>query len=66
LDVRQKHGEAIQNPQCGDPMGVRVGSELYVHTVSNRIFPSNDTYVQDLTAPADIIGMSGAVIDGVR
>jgi predicted DNA-binding protein with PD1-like motif len=37
----------------------------HVHAVSNRTFPSKDTYVQDPTAPADIIGMSGAVVDGV-
>lgn len=36
----------------------------HVHAVSNRTFPSKDTYVRDPTAPADIIGMSGAVIDG--
>lgn len=36
----------------------------HVHAVSNRSFPSKDTYVKDPTAPADIIGMSGAIIDG--
>ncbi|HLJ17404.1 MAG TPA: PPC domain-containing DNA-binding protein [Bryobacteraceae bacterium] len=35
-----------------------------VHAVSNRTFPSKDTYVKDPTAPADIIGMAGAIIDG--
>jgi len=35
-----------------------------VHTVSNRTFPSKDTFVQDLSAPADIISMNGYVIDG--
>jgi hypothetical protein len=35
-----------------------------VHEVSNRDFPSKDMYVKDPTAPADIIGMNGFVIDG--
>ena len=34
------------------------------HTVSNRTFPSRDIIVGDLTAPADIAGMNGYVIDG--
>jgi predicted DNA-binding protein with PD1-like motif len=36
----------------------------HIHQVSNRTFPSKDTYVQDPTAPADIIGMSGYIIHG--
>ena len=35
-----------------------------VHDVSNRTFPSKDTFVQDPTAPADIVNMNGYVIDG--
>ncbi|HUB79376.1 MAG TPA: PPC domain-containing DNA-binding protein [Bryobacteraceae bacterium] len=35
-----------------------------VHAVSNRTFPSRDTFTQDPSAPADVIGMSGYVIDG--
>jgi uncharacterized protein len=35
-----------------------------VHAVSNRTFPSRDTFTKDPTAPADIIGMSGYVING--
>jgi predicted DNA-binding protein with PD1-like motif len=35
-----------------------------VHTVSNRTFPSKDTFVEDPTAPADIVSMNGYVIDG--
>jgi uncharacterized protein len=35
-----------------------------VHEVSNRDFPSKDMFVKDLTAPADIIGMNGFIIDG--
>jgi predicted DNA-binding protein with PD1-like motif len=35
-----------------------------VHSVTNRTFPSKNTYVKDPTAPADIIGMNGYVMDG--
>lgn len=35
-----------------------------VHQVSNRTFPSKNTFVQDPTAPADIVSMNGYVIDG--
>ena len=35
-----------------------------VHQVSNRDFPSKNMYVQNPTLPADIIGMSGFVMDG--
>jgi len=35
-----------------------------VHQVSNRDFPSKNMYVKDPTAPADLIGMNGYVIDG--
>jgi predicted DNA-binding protein with PD1-like motif len=35
-----------------------------VHQVSNRDFPSKNMFVKDPTKPADIIGMSGFVIDG--
>lgn len=35
-----------------------------VHEVSNRDFPSKDTYVKDPAAPADLIGMNGFIIDG--
>jgi predicted DNA-binding protein with PD1-like motif len=35
-----------------------------VHAVSNRTFPSKDTFVKDPSAPADILGMSGYVING--
>jgi predicted DNA-binding protein with PD1-like motif len=36
----------------------------HMHSVSNRTFPSKNTFVQDPTAPADIISMNGYVIDG--
>jgi uncharacterized protein len=35
-----------------------------VHQVSNRDFPSKNTFVKNPTAPADLIGMNGYVIDG--
>ena len=35
-----------------------------VHSVSNRTFPSKNTYVKNPAAPADIISMNGYVIDG--
>lgn len=35
-----------------------------VHQVSNRDLPSKDTYVKDPTAPADIVSMSGLVMNG--
>jgi uncharacterized protein len=35
-----------------------------VHQVSNRTFPSKDTFVKDPTAPADITSVNGYVIDG--
>lgn len=35
-----------------------------VHQVGNRRFPPRDVFVKNPTAPADIVGMSGFVIDG--
>jgi predicted DNA-binding protein with PD1-like motif len=35
-----------------------------VHQVSNRDFPTKNMFVKDPTMPADIIGMSGFVMDG--
>lgn len=35
-----------------------------IHQVSNRTFPSKNMFEQDPTAPADLIGMNGYVIDG--
>ena len=35
-----------------------------VHQVSNRDFPSKNMFVKDPTMPADIVGMSGFVMDG--
>lgn len=35
-----------------------------VHQVSNRDFPSKNTFVKDPTAPCDLIAMNGYVING--
>jgi uncharacterized protein len=35
-----------------------------IHSVSNRTFPSKNTYVKNPTASADIISMNGYIIDG--
>ncbi len=35
-----------------------------VHSVTNRAFPSKDTFVKDPTAPADLVSMNGCVING--
>ena len=36
----------------------------HYHSVSNRTFPSKNIYTKNPTAPADIAGMNGYVIDG--
>jgi predicted DNA-binding protein with PD1-like motif len=36
----------------------------HVHSVSNRTFPSKNTFTKDPEAPADIVAMNGYVIDG--
>lgn len=36
----------------------------HYHTVSNRDFPSKNTYIRNPAASADIVGMNGYVIDG--
>jgi hypothetical protein len=36
----------------------------HVHQVSNRTFPSKNMYEKDSTAPADLIGMNGYIIEG--
>jgi predicted DNA-binding protein with PD1-like motif len=35
-----------------------------IHEVSNRTLPSKDTFVKNPTAPADLIGMTGYIING--
>ena len=44
--------------------GVGSVRNYHIHSVSNRMFPSKNTYVKDTDAPSDIIGMNGYVIDG--
>ena len=36
----------------------------HLHQVSNRDFPSKNMFEKDPTAPADLIGMNGYIIDG--
>jgi predicted DNA-binding protein with PD1-like motif len=54
--------EKIRNAVILSAMGSVRGYQ--VHQVANRDFPSKDTFVKDPTAPADVIGMNGFVIDG--
>jgi len=35
-----------------------------VHQVSNRVFPSHDTFERNPTQPADLVSMNGYIIDG--
>jgi len=35
-----------------------------IHQVSNRTFPSHDTFEKNPTQPADLVSMNGYVIDG--
>src|SRR5664279_2266053 len=44
-----------------------IGSFLnyQVHAVSNRTFPSKDTFIKDPSAPADVVSMNGYIINGV-
>lgn len=35
-----------------------------VHQVSNRTFPSHDTFVKNPTGPADLVSMNGYIING--
>ena len=44
--------------------GIGSVRNYHFHVVSNRNFPSQNTYVQDPIAPADIINMSGYIING--
>jgi len=57
--IAQQH---IKNAVILSGFGSVRGYQL--HQVSNRDFPSKDMFVKDPTAPADIIGMSGMVMDG--
>jgi len=44
--------------------GIGSVRSYHVHTVSNRMFPSQNVFVKDTAAPADIASMNGYVIDG--
>ncbi|HEV2134776.1 MAG TPA: PPC domain-containing DNA-binding protein [Terracidiphilus sp.] len=57
--VKQEH---IQNGVILSGIGSVRGYE--VHQVSNRTFPSHDTFVKDPSKPADLVSMNGYVIDG--
>jgi uncharacterized protein len=35
-----------------------------VHQVSNRVFPSHDSFEKNPTQPADLVSMNGYIIDG--
>jgi predicted DNA-binding protein with PD1-like motif len=39
-------------------------TKYHIHAVSNRTFPSQNIYVKDPTAPADIVSMNGYIIEG--
>jgi len=36
----------------------------HLHSVSNRTFPSKNIYLQDPTAPSDLVSMNGYIVDG--
>jgi hypothetical protein len=44
--------------------GVGSVRNYQVHSVSNRDFPSKNVYIEDKSAPADIISVNGYVFDG--
>jgi hypothetical protein len=54
--------EKIRNAVILSAAGSVRGYQL--HQVSNRDFPSKNMYEKDPTAPADLIGMNGYVING--
>lgn len=54
--------ERIQNGVILSGIGSVRGYE--VHQVSNRTFPSRDTFLRNPTLPADLVSMNGYVIDG--
>jgi predicted DNA-binding protein with PD1-like motif len=54
--------EKIRNGVILSGVGSVRGYQL--HTVSNRTFPSQDTFVKNPTQPADLVSMNGYVIDG--
>lgn len=57
--IAQEH---IKNAVILSGIGTLRGYQL--HIVSNRDLPAKITYIKNPTAPADIIGMSGMVMNG--
>jgi len=57
--IKQEH---IKNAVVLNGIGSVRGYQ--VHQVSNRDFPSKNMFVKNPTLPADIIGMSGYIIEG--
>lgn len=57
--VKQNH---VRNAVILNGIGSVISYQ--VHQVSNRTFPSKNTYVADPTQPADIAAMSGYVMNG--
>jgi predicted DNA-binding protein with PD1-like motif len=57
--IKQNH---VQNGVILSAFGSVTGYQ--VHDVSNRTFPSKDTFTADPTMPADIVTMAGFVMNG--
>ncbi|HEV2275838.1 MAG TPA: PPC domain-containing DNA-binding protein [Acidobacteriaceae bacterium] len=57
--IAQEH---IQNGVILSAIGSVRGYQI--HQVSNRTFPSHDTYVKNPSEPADIVSMNGYVLAG--
>ena len=55
--------EKISNAIILSGMGSVRG--YHVHQVSNRTFPSKNIFVKNPTEPADIVGMSGFIANGI-
>lgn len=54
--------EGIRNAVIFAAIGSVRGYQI--HQVTNRTFPSKDTFVKNPNAPADLIGMNGYIING--
>lgn len=54
--------EKIKNAVILSAVGSVRGYQI--HSVSNRDFPSMNTYIQDPTHPADLVSMNGYVMNG--
>ena len=44
--------------------GIGSVRNYHIHSVSNNVFPSENSYIQDSDSPADLASISGYVIDG--